>query len=225
MQRIIEDFDRIALLSERETTASAGADLYHDFLLRQVPKRIEKALEVGCGTGTFTRMLSSRAQHVTALDISPQMIRIAKSQTAAANINYELADVMTRSLPPCEFDCIVSLATLHHVPFPEAVIKLQAALKSGGILILHDVLRNAGVFGFGLNAVAFPLSLIRRFVKTGHFMAPVEVRQAWRAHGQNETYLTIKQVREMCRHFLPGARIIRHLLWRYTVVWNKPTDR
>src|ERR1044071_8812975 len=121
MQRIVDDFDRIAILTERDASGSGEADLYHRFLLEQLPEQIDNALEIGCGTGTFTRMLSSRAAHVAALDVSPQMIRIAKSQSDETNIDYEHADVMTRSLPACGFDCIVSLASLHHLPCPDAL--------------------------------------------------------------------------------------------------------
>jgi len=31
----------------------------------------------GCGTGTFSRLLADRSEHVLALDLSPQMIQIA----------------------------------------------------------------------------------------------------------------------------------------------------
>jgi len=51
------DFDRIALLPE---SWDHNSEL-HEFLLAQLPARCEAALEVGCGTGAFSRRLAARA--------------------------------------------------------------------------------------------------------------------------------------------------------------------
>ena len=72
--QVREDFDRIALLTER---AGCERSFYHDYLLRHLMLQCESALEIGCGTGAFTRQLAGRAQHVTGIDLSPQMLRLA----------------------------------------------------------------------------------------------------------------------------------------------------
>jgi ubiquinone/menaquinone biosynthesis C-methylase UbiE len=219
MHQIREEFDRIALLKERHGGVS---DLYRDYLIRQLPAHFEKALEIGCGTGEFTRLLAARAQSVVALDLSTQMIRLAKSQSANyRNIEYVLGDVMRLSLPAEGYDCIVSLATLHHLPLAEALLKMKDALKPNGALIIHDLVAAVGLVERFRSALAYPLSVARRFWQTGRMRAPREVREAWAEHGKGEVYLTLAEVRDMCRQHLPGARIRRHLLWRYTVVWYK----
>jgi len=38
----------------------------------------ERSLEVGCGTGRFTRLVANKSQEVVATDISPDMLKIAK---------------------------------------------------------------------------------------------------------------------------------------------------
>jgi hypothetical protein len=48
------------------------------------------------------------------------------------------------------------------------------------------------------------------------------VRDAWVAHAPNYVYPTLAQVREVCDRVLPGARVRRHLLWRYSIVWRAP---
>jgi ubiquinone/menaquinone biosynthesis C-methylase UbiE len=217
MEEIREDFDRIALLTEHH---GGAGDLYHSYVRRQLPQQCENALEIGCGTGEFTRQLATRAASVMAVDLSPQMIRLARQQsTAYPNIEYMMGDVMRLSLPAEHYDCIVSLATLHHLQMEQALSKMKDALKPGGVLIIHDLLAEDGLIDMAISASAYPVSAARRFWKTGRLRAPREVREAWREHGKGEVYLTPNGVREMCRRYLPGAKIRRHLLWRYTVVW------
>jgi ubiquinone/menaquinone biosynthesis C-methylase UbiE len=218
-QQVREEFDRIALLTERHGGVS---DIYRDYLIRQLPPHLENALEIGCGTGEFTRLLAARARSVVAIDLSSQMIRLAKSRSASCrNIEYLPGDVMRLSLPAEGYDCIVSIATLHHLPLGEALLKMKDALKPNGVLIIHDLVADDCLFDRVTSALAYPVSVARRFWKTGRMRAPREVREAWAEHGKGEVYLTLAEVREMREQYLPGATIERHLLWRYTVVWYK----
>ena len=220
-ERVREEFDRIALLTERHGGGAAG-ELYFNYLMRQLPPRFESALEIGCGSGAFTELLAARARNVTALDLSPEMIRLAKARSAGRrNVEYRLGDVMLLSLPREGYDCIASLATLHHLPLERALPKMKDALKPGGVLVVHDLAADDGLLDKGVSALAYPLSAARRFWKTGRVRMPREVRRAWEEHGKGEDYLTLAGVREMCRRYLPGALVKRHLLWRYTVVWRR----
>jgi len=221
MHQIREEFDRIALLTERHR--GGAGDVYHDYLMRHLPARPEKVLEIGCGSGAFTRLLASRAGSVTALDLSPQMIRLAEAQSGGCeNIEYLLGDCMQLPFPAEGYDCIVSIATLHHLPPTRALPKMKGALKPGGVLVIHDLIADAGVVDRCMSALAYPVSMLRLFRETGRARMPREVREAWAEHGRNESYLTLAGVREMCRTYLPAAEVKRHLLWRYTVVWRKP---
>ena len=218
-EQIRKDFDRIAILTERY---GGARDLYNNYLINQLPSYSESVLEVGCGMGEFTRLLAARAQRVTALDLSSQMIRIARSQsTNHQNIQYLIGDFMNTSLPDEGYDCIVSLATLHHIPLEPALQKMKEALKIDGLLIIHDLVAADGLIEKARSATAYPVSVARRFWKTGRLRPPQELRTAWTAHGRDEKYLTLDQIRRICAQHLPGALIHRHWLWRYTVVWRK----
>jgi ubiquinone/menaquinone biosynthesis C-methylase UbiE len=97
MSKIRADFDRIALLSENDWNHN---DHYHDFLLKQLPPHCTYALEIGCGTGAFSRLLARHADRVLALDLSPQMIRVAKERSKQyPNIGFQVADAMTWEFP------------------------------------------------------------------------------------------------------------------------------
>lgn len=220
-RRIREEFDRIALLTERH--GGGAGDAYYAYLARQLPPRVESALEIGCGGGAFTRLLAARARSVLALDLSPEMIRLARSRSAGRrNIEYRAGDALRLALPGEGFDCVVSIATLHHLPTEQALTKMKDALKPGGTLVVHDLIADDGLLDRGLSALAYPLGVARRFWQTGRVRMPPEVRRAWAEHGEGEVYLTTSGVREMCERHLPDATVKRHLLWRYTVVWRKP---
>src|ERR1041384_3969868 len=73
------DFDRLALLDDEGWTAN---NHYHGALLKYVPENCEQALEIGCGTGAFARELAARCRRVVALDLSAEMIRVARSRSA-----------------------------------------------------------------------------------------------------------------------------------------------
>jgi ubiquinone/menaquinone biosynthesis C-methylase UbiE len=228
MSTIQQDSDRIALVSEDGATHN---DHYHNFLLRHLPSNCHDVLEIGCGTGGFAKRLAERSQRVLALDISPEMIRIARERSAQfPNIEFQLADVRDRPLPVEGFDCIVTIATLHHLPFPETLLKMKTALKPGGVLLVLDLFEPAsvsdslvaGLSDSLLNLLAIPVSVSLRLLHHGRLLPRREVRDAWSAHERHDSYPTMIEVHTLCARFLPGAKIKKHLLWRYSIVWKKP---
>jgi ubiquinone/menaquinone biosynthesis C-methylase UbiE len=226
MSVVQADFDRLALLDAEGWTHN---NHYHNFLLRQVRDGCQNALEVGCGTGAFARRLAERARHVVALDLSPEMIRVARSRAAELrNIEFHVADATSWDFPVAHFDCIATIATLHHLPLREMISKLKAALKPGGVLIVLDLFepeRNlftvAGLLDTFLNLVAMGVSVSLRLIHNGRLKPPREVRAAWAAHEQHDSYPKISEIRELCFDILPGAQIKRYLLWRYSIVWQR----
>jgi ubiquinone/menaquinone biosynthesis C-methylase UbiE len=219
MSTIQEDFDRIALVSE---DGAAHNDHYHNFLLRHLPSNCHDVLEIGCGTGGFARRLAERSEHVLALDLSQEMIRIARERSAQfPNIEFQLADVRDVPFPAAGFDCIATIATLHHLPFPEILLKLKAALKPGGVLLILDLFEPAGLLDSLLNLLALPMSATLRLIHHGRLLPRREVRDAWTAHERHDLYPTMKEVHALCASVLPGAKIKKHLLWRYSIVWEK----
>jgi len=219
MSTIRADFDRLALLSDE---GSDHRSRYDDFLLRHVPSPCRESLDIGCGTGGFSRLLAKSSERVLALDLSPNMIRIARERSASfPNIDFQVADVLTRELPAEKFDCIATVATLHHLPMTEVLPKIKRALKVNGVLLILDLFQPAGLGDMLTSALAMPLSVGLRLVRHGRMRSPRHVREAWAEHGRHDSYLTMAQVRKICEDMLPGAEVRKHLLWRYSVIWQK----
>lgn len=214
------DFDQIALLSGDGWDHNAQ---YHQYLLRHVPAHCGAALDVGCGLGTFSRLLARRAGHVVALDLSPRMIELAKERSKQyPNIQYQVADAMQWGTGGEQFDYIVSIAMLHHVGAEEMLSRMAGLLKGGGTLAILDLYASSGLTDVLGGMVALPVSLVLRLIKTGRLRSRPEVRAAWEEHGRHDTYPTVAEVRRVCERVLPGASVRQHLLFRYSIIWRKP---
>jgi len=215
------DFDRLAWVPDEGWDVNSH---YHGFLLSSLPTHCDYALDIGCGTGAFSRLLASRSDHVLGLDLSPQMIRVARETSEGyRNIEFQVTDVRQWEFPVQRLDCVVSIATMHHLPLEEMMLKIKAALRPGGVLGILDLYNAQSAADFLTSALAIPANLVLQLLKTGRLTRSPEVRTAWAQHGAHDHYLTLAQVRAACVSRLPGAEIRRHLLWRYSIVWTKPT--
>lgn len=221
--RVKQDFDRIADLPAERWDHNVR---YHRYLLRHLPERFGRALEVGCGTGAFARELASRAESVLAVDLSPRMIAVARDRSEGIpNLDLRVLDVTRWEIPADAFDCIASLTTLHHLPARETLSKFAAALRPGGSLLVLDVLREPLARGVAKACVAFPANALLNLVHNGRLRSPREIRDAWDAHGRGERYASLGEMQAIRDEILPGARLARHLFWRYSLVWRKPPAR
>ena len=219
LESIQSDFDRIALLSHEDWNHNAH---YHEYLIGHIPEQCRRVLEIGCGTGEFSRLLAGRAEQVLAVDLSPQMIRLGKARSKLyPNIDFVTADILTYHLPDDQFDCIATLTTLHHLPIETTLRKIRKALKPGGVFVCLDLYRRSNLNDLLFDGVAYPANLFLRLIKTGKARPPREVREAYAEHGKTDTYLTLPQVEQVCAGVLPGALVRRHLFWRYSVIWKK----
>lgn len=219
MSSIQADFDRLALLDEEGWTTN---NHYHDSLLKYVPLNCENALEIGCGTGAFARHLAKRCKRVIGLDLSPEMIRVARARsTGFDNLEFQLADAMTWYFPQSRFDFICSIATLHHLEQRELLVKIKDALKPGGVLVVLDLAESSGLFERMLDAIALGVNGTLRLFHNGRLKPPAEVRKAWEQHGKHDSYATLSQMSALANEVLPGASVTRCLLWRYLLVYQK----
>jgi SAM-dependent methyltransferase len=216
---IAADFDGLALLDEPGWGHNSH---YYTFLLRHVPERCTDALDIGCGAGSFARLLALRSERVLAIDVSPGMIQVARLRSVSyPNVDYEVADAETWQYPPAAFDCVASIATLHHLPLADLLVKIRSALRPGGVLAILDLYQPDTRLDRLVELVAIPVSFCLRLAKRGRLRERRAVRAAWAAHGMHDRYLTLAEVRNVCQTVLPGARVRRHLLWRYSVIWVK----
>ena len=116
---------------------------YAPFLARTVPQQ-GRVLEIGCGTGVYTRWLRDRGLAVHAMDISPAMIVEARKRCPdAAYVAGDCEDpasVLDAAAIGEGFDAIVGINTFSYYPRKaEALANYAALLRPGGRLIIIDM--------------------------------------------------------------------------------------
>jgi len=219
MSSVEADFDRLALLDDEGWTTN---NHYHDSLLRHVPATCQNALEIGCGTGAFARRLAERSEQVVALDLSTEMVRVARTRSSRLhNLEFQVGDAMTWNFPRSHFDFVCSIATLHHLNQRELLLKIKDALKPRGVLVVVDLVQSSGFGERMLDVIGLGVSGSLRLLHNGRLKPPREVRKAWEQHGKHDSYSTISQMRALAHEILPGTSVSRCLFWRYLLVYQK----
>ena len=101
-----------------------------------------RVLDVGCGTGHFTRQLAETLRDVrSVIGIDPDKDSVDEARRATENrrITYRLLSVMDLAEEPERFDTVAIGYALHHLPDPAAVIRRMASvLVPGGAMIVSE---------------------------------------------------------------------------------------
>ena len=125
--------------SEAAFWAHGESDL--DTLLAAVGVRIEPGddvVEIGCGVGRMTHVISGRAASVRAVDISPRMLERASHHGAALdNVEWVLGDGSSLSgIDSDSADACVSHVVFQHIPDPSITLgyvrEIGRVLRPGG---------------------------------------------------------------------------------------------
>jgi ubiquinone/menaquinone biosynthesis C-methylase UbiE len=92
-------------------------------------------LEIGCGTGQFTRQLAGRAFNLTAIDIGAAMVQAARRNVADATVRFQVCSFEDFA-DGGPFDLIVSATAFHWVDPSVGLAKAARLLRPGGWLAL-----------------------------------------------------------------------------------------
>ena len=95
-------------------------------------------LELGCGTGYFTRELARSGADVIAVDVSPELLEIAKANCSAPNVRYEIQNAFELSYPDAVFDSVVGSSVLHHLEIEQAIREIYRVLKPSGTIYFTE---------------------------------------------------------------------------------------
>lgn len=186
---------------------------YHGVLVDAVAGA-ERVLEVGCGEGMLARRLRAGGAEVTGIDLDESGIGLAKEQSPDGEVTYVQGDFLTYPFEPGSFDGIVSVATLHHMDEAAALARMRELLRPGGTVAVVGLARDTLPEAVPWAVAAIATRSWYRFSRTewGH-PSPI----VW------PPPRTYRQVRRIAGNVLPGSRFRRHAMWRYSIVWTKPS--
>lgn len=95
-------------------------------------------LELGCGTGYFTRAIAKKAKQVTATDLSEAMLKAARINLKdLGNVSFEAENAEAISFPAETFDTVLAANMLHMLDDPVKALKeCHRVLKKDGTLLI-----------------------------------------------------------------------------------------
>ena len=97
-----------------------------------------KVLEVGCGTGYFTRELVKWCLNVTAIDISPDLLELARQEISQPGVNFAVENAYAMSFGENQFDAVVGISVLHHLDIERGLSEIFRVLKPGGLICFTE---------------------------------------------------------------------------------------
>lgn len=89
-------------------------------------------LELGCGTGYFTKELIKTEAEISTIDISPDLIESAKEKLQNNNVNFVLGDACNMPFEDSEFDVVLGSSVLHHLDINSAIKDIYRVLRKKG---------------------------------------------------------------------------------------------
>jgi SAM-dependent methyltransferase len=95
-------------------------------------------LELGCGAGYFTQELARLGADIVAIDVSPELLEIARTNCSSPNVQYQIQNAYALSYSEAVFDSVVGSSVLHHLEIEEALRDIYRVLKPGGAIYFTE---------------------------------------------------------------------------------------
>jgi SAM-dependent methyltransferase len=120
------DYDRVA---------QRFAPIHDDLVARLAPAPGERWLDVGTGTGEVALRAARAGAEVTAVDISEELLAVARRKPGAEHVAWELGDAQQLRFADASFDVVVSCFAVIFAPDQDAATaQLARVCKPGGRL-------------------------------------------------------------------------------------------
>jgi SAM-dependent methyltransferase len=185
---------------------------YHQLLLKAIPGEARHVLDVGCGDGILCAQLAQAGvPHVVGVDTDAGVLDRARSRHSGLPIEWVHGDVF--DVPFAEgFDAVLSVATLHHMDAAQGLARFAQLVRPGGVVAVVGLAANDW-WDLPCAAIGQSAQAVLGFVR-GHWehSAPM----VW------PPPVTYQQMKRIARRVLPGASYKRHVLGRYSLIWEKP---
>jgi 2-polyprenyl-3-methyl-5-hydroxy-6-metoxy-1,4-benzoquinol methylase len=217
-KNVVEQFNRIANLPDLWDFNQH----YQKSLLKLIPNGCRSILDVGCGTGELTKKLAPFAAEVIGLDVAENMISEAKKRNSADGITY-LLEPVEKYLEETgkEFDCIISIAALHHMDEERVLSLMKKRLAPGGQILALDLVDDKTLPGLIVTLVAAVLTPFMFLAHSGKMSKSPQEKEAWNEHAKYDTYLTVGKAKAIARRALGKAQVKRLMFFRYMLAYKR----
>ena len=134
-QEVVESFGEewLKFKDFDEEEIASLASMYFDILDEKILNKNSYALDIGCGTGRWTKFLAQRAGFIEAVDPSNAVAAAAHLLEGVDNVRITKASIETLPFADNTFDFAMSIGVLHHIPDTQkAMIDCVKKVKPGG---------------------------------------------------------------------------------------------
>ncbi|TAN12530.1 MAG: class I SAM-dependent methyltransferase [Chitinophagaceae bacterium] len=113
-------------------------DGYFDIIDDDIVNSQTYCLDVGCGTGRWSKYLAQRAGFIEAIDPSDSILAAGKLLEGIKNIRLSRSAIDTLPFADNSFDFAMSVGVLHHIPdTQQALNDCVKKVKAGGYLYIY----------------------------------------------------------------------------------------
>ena len=182
-----------------------------------------KVLDVGCGGGLLSEALAKAGARVTAIDLAPNLLKVARLHGLESGIKVEYQQQPVEALAeeaPTSFDAVTCMEMLEHVPDPASIVRACATLlKPGGRLFLSTLNRTPAAFALAIVGAEYVARLLPKGThQYRDFIKPSELARLLREAG-----LELEDVSGlMYEPWRNAARIVRRTDVNYLACARKP---
>lgn len=182
----------------------------HTFFVSNMSLGKGRALDIGCGSGLLVDKLASYYDEVVGIDISDQLLNLAKVRRQRSNTAYLNMDAAHLSFKE-KFDFIVSRTTFHHLNnIPNVIKQMKGLLNDGGkIVILDNVskVETPPTYAYILGAIQEFLPHCYKFgVKNAVRVFKHNTSKPWLEHLASDKYLSEQKYYDVYGQLLPNCR-------------------
>lgn len=109
----------------------------------------KNVLDLGCGKGENLVPLAERGAHVTGIDISPELVGLARRRMEIARVKavVQMGSAYHTGLPNESIDAIFCIAVIHHLDISHVRDEMWRVLKRGGVVVLSEPIRFSRSYG------------------------------------------------------------------------------
>jgi ubiquinone/menaquinone biosynthesis C-methylase UbiE len=129
-------------------------------LLKALPQRIDRLLDIGSGTGRLMEILASRCTSALGVDASREMLALARARLTERGLchcSVRQADMYRLPLPDAGFDAVTLQMVLHYAEDPAAALAEAArVLRPDGLVVIVDLAPHARADLLGRHAHRWP---------------------------------------------------------------------
>ena len=158
------------------------------YVADRVALRGARVLDLGCGGGLLSEALAGAGADVTAIDLAPDLLKIARLHGLESGIRVEYRQVSAEALAaeaPGAFDAITCMEMLEHVPDSASILRACATLlRPGGRLLVSTLNRTPAAFALAIVGAEYVARLLPKGThQYRDFIRPSELATWMRTSG------------------------------------------